>query len=545
MSGRRKHGTIALILIAAALVLLTNIPLLYGYLNSHPGLKFMGVVAGVRDANYYFMLMIQAEGWHPVLKNYFAAGEPDAVYHGFFWFLLGKLSHTLNISVLLAYHGARVLATAMLVPVSYCFLARFTKSKNERLATLVMLCFGAGAGWVQMIRYRQTGSLGLVPADTGTPEASTFFTTMTFPHLSFALILIVLCSWLLMKAISERKTWPATLAGLCGLLLGFIHAVNLIIIYAAFAAFALASVVCKKHISAIRPVKIFGVVSIWSIVYYVYLTVTNPQLLPQAPVRSPAPLSYVVGFAPFLALGGLHCVKLLKNRTLPYEDLFLICWVITNSLMLYSHPLISQEARAVLGLQAPLVVLSGRAIFGAILPYMGLAGQADRTPKPIAAAVVTGLIICFTFPSTFYNIFERVSRLRSSPETFSLTEDEYAALEFLRNEQSTEVVLSADWIGNYVPRVARKYSWLGQYDLPSHDSRLALASKFFAEATLESERYDLLKRHKIRFIFHGVDERKLGKFDPDRSTFLTRIFQKGSVNIYRFETKQNKGMPTP
>ena len=39
-------------------------------------------------------------------------------------------------------------------------------------------------------------------------------------------------------------------------------------------------------------------------------------------------------------------------------------------MLLYSYPLLLQEARTVLGLQLPLVILSSRAIFATILPWI-------------------------------------------------------------------------------------------------------------------------------------------------------------------------------
>ena len=254
-------------------------------------------------------------------------------------------------------------------------------------------------------------------------------------------------------------------------------------------------------------------------------------------MRSPALVSYGVGFAPFIILSLIHLRTLVKRRILPRGDLFLICWAVSNFMLLYSYPLLLQEARTVLGLQLPLVILSSRAIFATILPWIEPEwGKSDRPPKRVLATIAAALIIVFTFPSSFYNIFERVSRLKNYPELFSLRLDEYEALRFLRNTEEEDVVLSGEWIGSYVPRLAHKRSWLGQYDLPSRDSRMKLAKEFFSEVMPSSSRYDFLQRNNVGFVYHGRDERECGGFEPDGAPFLQRIFKNDSSDIYRFES---------
>jgi hypothetical protein len=537
MSGRRDYGVFLLnLVVIIILVFLTNVPLLYGYLTQHPHLKFMGLVAGVRDTNFYFMMMNQGDGWRPFLKNYFATGEGNIIYHGFFWFVLGKIRSIIGAGNLAVFHGARIAVTILFVPVAYWFVSKFLDSKAERAAALAMLSFGAGAGWLYVIVRGRAGLAAFAPADLGTPEASSFFTLMTFPHIALSLVLIVACLGLAMASISERNMWLAVFGGLCGMVLGFVHAVNLVVIFVVLGTFAIASIAISKDRSSIRPIIIFGGLSIWPIAYYLYLMLAKSDVLPQAPVRSPAPLAYLIGFAPLIILGLVRIFALIGKRTLPRSDLFLLCWTVSNFLLLYSYPLLQQEGRVVLGLQAPLVVLSTRAIFGTIIPSIESArGGVEQHRGRLRAAFVAVLIVAFTFPSTAVIVADRVSRLRDHPEVFSLTSDEYGALEFLRDAPGGGVVLSSNWIGNYLPRLTNKRSWLGLYDLPSHDSRLSLAKRFFAAETPSPARYDFLKKNTIGYIYYGPDERELGGFDPNRTPFLRRIFHNDSVDLYRFE----------
>jgi len=285
----RKRIIVFLAAVSAALLLLSNLPLLYGCLQHVPGRRFMGIVAGVRDANFYFMMMQQTDSCRLFLENKFASGEPNIIYHGFFWIPLGLLARLLQVDLVLVYHGARIIATIIFVPAAWYLVSRFTEKPAEKVAGLLIICFGAGAGWIQMARYYRTGAMAFAPADIATPEASSFFTLMTFPHLSVSLILIALSFALIRESVSRDRIFAALIAGICGFVLGFIHVVNLVVMFAVLAAYAGISLLVMKRKMPLRAAIAFGAVSIWPVAYYVYLTLVYPDLLPQAPVRSPGP----------------------------------------------------------------------------------------------------------------------------------------------------------------------------------------------------------------------------------------------------------------
>jgi len=522
--------------IIALLVLLTNIPLLYGYLNQPPDLRFMGIVAGVRDSNIYFMMMAQGDGGSPILENYFRPGEPNTIYHGFFWFFLGKLAYWLGVSDLAAFHASRVLATVAFVPAIYLFVCRFLESMAERLTAVLVICFGAGAGWIMGICYYLRGSFPFVPSDIGTPEGSAFFTLMTFPHLSVTLIMIFLSMMLVWDSLCSGRWLSALLGGLCGLVIGFIHAFNLIVICLALAMYVVAMLLLKRDRLPLRATIVFGCLSAWPLAYYTFVMFAKPGLLPVGAVRSPTPLAYLVGFAPLAAAGAVRLVSLVRARTLPQSDLFLLCWIVACSALLYSYPVLSQEARAVLGLQLPLAVFAVRAVFCDILPALGLDwGEGKEGGRKIGAAVAVFLFVVLTLPSSFFNIVERSSRLGNHLELFSLTCDELEALAHLRGIPRNGVVLSGERIGIYIPRLAHKRAWMGQYNYPSYDRRMAGIREFYSASTPDSKRYRMLRENDIGFVFHGEHERSLGGFRPERADYLKVVFSNESVGTYRVD----------
>jgi hypothetical protein len=494
----------------------------------------MGIFAGVRDANVYFMMMVQGTAQSPIIENYFRPGEPNAIYHGLFWFCLGKLSYWLHIPNLAAYHACRIAATVMFVPLLYGGTRRFLNSTAERMTALLLVCFGAGAGWLMMIPYHHQYNLPFLPADAGTPEASAFYSLMAFPHTAISLNLILLCMVFAWDAIDSGKAKPACAAGLCGLILGFINAFQLLVVCLGLMIFLLASTLLRYDKASIRPGIVFGLMSAWPLGYYTFILIARPGALPGAVVRSPTPLAYLVGFAPLVLLSLVRVVFLLRSRSLPKSDLFLFCWIIASSILMYSYPLLTQEARAVLGIQLPLGILSVRSLFLDILPAFRLDwGRQGFGPRRTMAAVIVSAFVIFTLPGSFYNIFDRMARLKNYPESFSLMDDEYEALEYLMGVRGNDIVISGEWVGIYVPRVAHKRAWVGQYDYPSYKERIEFIKKFFAGSTSDVQRYEMLRNHNIRFVFYGNDERKLGGSELSKAPYLVQIFKKGFAEIYQ------------
>lgn len=540
IKSRREAGVICSVVVV--LLAFSNIPLLYGYIHKTPGLRFMGIFAGVRDANVYFMMMIQGIGASPIIENYFRPGEPNTIYHGLFWFFLGKLACWFHAPNLAMYHACRIAATITFVPLFYWGTARFLSSAAERLTALVVVCFGAGAGWLLMILRHQQYNLPFLPADVWTPEASAFYSLMAFPHTAISLNLILLCMVLAWDAIDSERAKPAWAAGLCGLILGFINAFQLLVVCFGLMIFLPASTLLRYDKASFRPGIIFGSLAVWPLGYYTFILIARPGALPGAVVRSPTPLAYLVGFGPVILLGLVRIVFLLRSRNLPRSDLFLFCWIIASSILMYSYPVLTQEARAVLGIQLPLGILAVRSLFLDILPAfrLDLRGQRPGPRRKMAAVIVSAFVI-FALPSSFYNVFDRVARLKNYPESFSLTNDEYEALEYLRGVRGNDIVISGEWVGIYVPRVARKRVWVGQYDYPSYKERIEFIKKFFGGSIPDIQHYEMLRDRNIRFVFYGSDERRLGGSELGKAPYLVRLFKKGIVEIYEAPILNSQG----
>jgi len=95
-------------------------------------------------------------------------------------------------------------------------------------------------------------------------------------------------------------------------------------------------------------------------------------------------------------------------------------------------------------------------------------------------------------------------------------------------------VLSSYWTGSFIPARAGNIVFVGQrYETVHFDEKRTAAVKFFDAATDDAWRVALLREYRIAYVFWGKAERDLGAFDPERASYLQRVFANDEARIYR------------
>jgi hypothetical protein len=116
-----------------------------------------------------------------------------------------------------------------------------------------------------------------------------------------------------------------------------------------------------------------------------------------------------------------------------------------------------------------------------------------------------------------------------------LPKAEVAALDWMSREVPRDaLVLSTYATGNYIPRLSGQRVFIGEDKLTEDlDTRQAEVEGFFRPEWSDEKRTSLLQRFGVDYVFYGADERKVGDYDPSRSSFLRQVYQGGDVRVYR------------
>jgi len=123
---------------SAAIILLANIPYIFGYAIAPQNKMFMGDARSFIDTNTYLAWMNQAADGHILFKNIYTT-EPHSrmLFHPLF-LLLGNLSRATGFSVITIHSMARIVFGFILLVFGYIFISLFIEKEFDRSLAFVL-----------------------------------------------------------------------------------------------------------------------------------------------------------------------------------------------------------------------------------------------------------------------------------------------------------------------------------------------------------------------------------------------------------------------
>lgn len=528
---------------AAAIMLFTSIPYLYGWWLSTPQMQFGGFFLGVEDANSYLakMRLGAADGW---LFHLTYTPEPHAGAYLFtFHLFLGKLAWLLQAPLPLIYHLARLVFGFGLLLSLYCFISYFVSDPWQRRFAFLLAALGSGLGWL-VISLQLAPRLGL-PLDLYVPEAFIFLVLFHLPHLALAEslllwgILFTLQSW-------QTNAWlPVLWAGCALFLMALLAAFYLGVFVAVLGLTWLGLTLSARSLLKTRGLllRLIGATAIPLpvLVYDSYVFTTNPILRiwsHQNLILSPEPWHYLLAYGPLILLaiyGGKDLLARLwpnliglKDRQVrpdTYKSLGLIVWCLIFPILVYLP--FNLQRRLVVGAQVPLVILATLGVFQLIQMYL----RPKRQPL-----VRAGLLLFFSLTNIFLLIGGLASvSLRQAP--IFQPAAQLDAMRWLDQTADGDVVLAVYETGNVLPAYASVRAFVGHGpETVYSDQKRAQAKEFFSTAVDEAWRIALLKQFNVRYVYYGPNEKAAGNFAPERAPYLREVYRNEAVQIFEVKS---------
>ena len=162
-------------LFAFAVIAITSIPYVIGFMNQGDGFEFTGFVFGVNDGNSYISKMLAGNHGDWLFRTPYTTFPQDGILVYLPYILLGKLvanpaSHR---ELVLVFHLFRIAAVFMIVLATYDFVALFFKRITSRRIALILITVGGGLGWLLVILGNDKW-LGSLPLEYFSPESFGF-----------------------------------------------------------------------------------------------------------------------------------------------------------------------------------------------------------------------------------------------------------------------------------------------------------------------------------------------------------------------------------
>lgn len=546
---RRSAGlareTWLLVVVTLCLLVVTSIPVAYGYLTTPPDKWFSGVVYNVHDTAQYFSWMRES-GWALFIENRLTSEPNRPIYLNLHWWIPGRFAALAGLSLSQVYQLFRLLTVPLVVAALYFFCRRLFRDRSRRRFAFLLATLTSGLGWVWVVeKYLISPHTLDFPRDVYTLAGNSLWVMTATPHLAFALAVTLFVLLLAFEGYRRGGAWPVA-AGLVALFLGMGHIYDLVTVWAVLGLFGL--LVTLRDGWSWRTFWRLAVVVLLSApapLYWGWVASDANPMWKQALAQydnlgvftpDPAHLLILLGLPFLVALITFNGVVPLRCQT--DKQLFTKGWFGVTLLLIY----LPFRFRIMLltGYQLPMAVLATWGLFDHILPWLqervgGVrTGIASLLNRDRLGRWVPLLFLLAVLPTNLYLVAWRVIDLGRHDYPYYLYQDEVKALRWLEeNTDPDEVVLSSFTVGHYIPGFAGNRPFLANavMTMDSHQKEQMVAA-FFDPATPEAEREALLRRYGVRYLFYGPAERALGGYNLASSPLFEEVFSSGEVRVY-------------
>ncbi len=489
-------------------VMLSFAPFVLAYYVQPNNGRFMGLLWNALDGNVYLSKMEAGRRGEWLFHLTFTSEEHPGILVYTHYYLLGKLAGLINLPNVLVFHLARLATGALLLWASWRFICRYFAESRMRRTAFLLVCFGAGLGWL-------VGPIGLKDStDLWVAESLTFFSILAQPHYPLATALLLAGFMSLQEGWETDEAKKAgrafAKAAACGLLLSFIHPFLVITLGVIAGLYLLRRTITMRRIEwrhwfGLILVGVFAL----PIPIYIFLATSNDPIykgwMSQNQTYSPLPFFYMLGYGLLFGLaviGGWWA-----ERRSPLETRsrwqFVTTWVIGTAVLLYVP--VNFQRRFIEGLHLPIVLLA-TAGFYFLARQWRPAIQHRRANLLVILTALTTLLVLGTF---FGNVFARSEDGDFHP--LFLYGEEVTAMNWLKNNTAlTDTVIAGPITGSYIPAFAGNRTFYG-HDLETinRDQKIEQLRRFFQFQMTREETMQFARQYGIRYVYFGPEEARL------------------------------------
>jgi hypothetical protein len=550
VSGRTLAAALA-IAIGGAALLGTQLPFIWASrearLARHPDVAFTGALPTYADDCFtYWSWMRQARDGRFLFEDlYTTEAHPRNYVNVLFW-SLGTFGRVTGVSERSVYAAARVALSAALLFALWVLAGRLFSKPLERATAFAFFVVQGGWAGVADVFERNWHTAHVTSPEWWTPEMSTAFSMMLFPHFLAGFVCIIgttllaLRAWRAQEAAEARVS--AVLAGLVMTLLTFFHPYDVVPLVATLWLAAAFAGIQRLRWPAreIETAAVATGVLLPALLYNYWIFSSNPAMrawdLQNLMITSePARLAISLGIG-----GALAVLALVRFRAMPPPILYMAAWFVADLVLI--HLPVRFQRRMIGGVQFPVGALAAFALASFAAPWLSRR-LAEVRPlaswrKALGAAplgactLAAGLAVFPLQAATPWRVvhleWAQLRRLRYPSWVRSSELQAFRALE--RSGGPAGAVLCSYEMGGLVPPSTGRRPYLGHYALTIDAQRKGRELERFFAAGPEDDswRLELLARAGVTHVLWTAHERVLGAFDPTSRPWLKEVFRSGT-----------------
>ncbi|OGF51268.1 MAG: hypothetical protein A2044_06590 [Candidatus Firestonebacteria bacterium GWA2_43_8] len=525
MKVNRNEWKFALIW-SVIIAIITIIPYAIGKTYTPKDMVFTEFIASNYDQESYMAWMKQAADGKILFEDKYTTEPQSGMFFHPLFLVCGRIAGLLNMDMITAYHGMRLLFGILMLLFIYYFSAHFIKDVTTRKYFLVFISLAAGWGFLAPNPVVWFNQYNIMSLDMWITEASTFLIFLTKPLFAFALILILAIFLLMLKAFETGKSKFVYYAGVLGILLALTHPYDVFSVYAVLFVFLLAKkAVLKEYLLFF----LFAAVSVCGLAYQAVLFTYDPVFKEWSKTltATPNPLSFVIGYG----FAGIFTILYLfdKKWSKDKSNLFLLIWII--SILAASYLPLRFQRRMILGLHVPIAILGVKYFFECLIPKL----KKFRPLKNLKPITIFIILMVLSIPTNVRYIYDCYTDMKINVYNYNIHQDDVTALRWMdANTDKKDAFIASRIIGMYIPAWSGNKVYAGHYDQTvNYTSKLKEIKVFFEGKVDVSTVKEFLEANRISYIYFGPFEKMLGNPGFEKMPFLQKEYSNKTVDIYR------------
>jgi hypothetical protein len=555
ISARKKRSTVRctlvkaeewrfVILIMVAVLVITSLPYVFGYISAPQDQQFMGLIFNVPDHAQYFSWYRDFQTANLVSNR--MTPEPTApLFFNLLWWVLARIGLYTGLSHIHVFLVFRLVAVGAFLLMLYYFCSLVFEQVGERKSAFLLIAFTSGLGWILIVlKYTVTQGVLLFPLDVYRAGANSFLSMMAYPHFTIANALILALFALFLVGYERQQLRYALAAGVVAIILGWQHVYDLITIYGVLGVFFVLETVRLRSVPwyLVKAGLVLAVLSVWSPLYAVYLTNFDPtwqEVLAQfgnAGVFTADPFHMIILVGLPLVVAVLTFDGFACDGRWSKHELFIKTWFLTSFVLGYLP--VGYQVHLTNLWQVPVGILAIAGLFRQVAPYSARVLGRWKALRWSREQVQRLVVVCFVLLCSLTNVYLWMWRfvdLARHEHPYYLYNEELAAMDWLAdNADPDDVVLSSLTTGQYVPVFSDSHAFISHWaQTLDFFGKLAVVDEFFVSGTDDTWRQDVLEQYSVDYVFCGPVERDLGGCKLESSPFLRRVYASSLVEIYQ------------
>ncbi len=523
------------------------IPYVVGYVTSSPQHRFQGILDYGPDIQSYFMWMRSSADHAGLPPNLYHTLPEKPYFFHLLWVGIGKINRHTGVPILFLYHLTHALGIVFFLLALWRFVGRFFTEKHQAIVAYGVCILGSGVGWYTVMLdpslipvLRTKPALPEVSLDLWSADVNSFYSLLVSPHFAVALWLLVAAMDRLYMAVTRRDNRACLVGAFLALLLGFVHTYDVFTVANVGIVFGVLYILLNRYRLDLHDRLVTGARCLCfllgcavPVLYYIWAIHKSPTLASWAEqnrFETPGPHFYLQAFGLPAVLMLTYWQSVKRFRRGEPDILFLLTWVATVFVLMYSTALLPFAKRLAEGLQIPIVILAVRCVYDQWLPWVQHHVRLKRWHR---LAILTGAAV-LVFPTTIFLVCNMTIAATSTEPPFFVTGVELAGFEYLEQHANKGKNVLAPWkTGTILPRYTGMRVYSGHFHItPDFKPRTRLLQKMLWGHMSESEMLDLIRQNDIGYIWLGrYRGRYAGQFPTD-APFLRLWWKRDFVSIY-------------